>query len=41
MLIIRTDLEYAEAMALINDFNVMEEKTQDRRNEEARQKMRN
>lgn len=40
MLIIRIDLGYDEAMALINSFTNMEGITQDRRNEEAKQKMR-
>ena len=40
MLIIRTDLDYDQAIALINGFNDMEGKTQDRKNEEAKQKMR-
>ena len=36
--IIRDNLEYAEAMELINRFNSLEGKSQDMRNEVARQK---
>ena len=35
--IIRTDLDYDEAMALIKSFNDKEQETQDRRDEMARQ----
>jgi hypothetical protein len=38
MEIIRTNLEYEEAMALIKSFNSMEEKSQNIRDEEAQQK---